>query len=161
MAVANVELHITDPVVRMTLRAILQSAGHVVSAGSSDVTVTDSPGEAVALAPDSPVLLVTPAEGIADAVAAMRQGVYGYIYLPFQPGEADLMVLRAASAGVSARVSESVSDGSATLAEVESRHIRAVMRQCRNNRARASAVLGIGRNTLWRKLNAMKQSGTR
>lgn len=38
------------------------------------------------------------------------------------------------------------------LAEVERRHILGVLRHCRNNKVRAAAVLGIGYNTLWRKL---------
>ena len=43
-----------------------------------------------------------------------------------------------------------------TLAEIELEYIKSVLRSCGNNQARAARVLGIGRNTLWRKL---KKSG--
>jgi DNA-binding NtrC family response regulator len=39
-----------------------------------------------------------------------------------------------------------------TLAEVERLHIERVLRACEGNRAEAARVLGVGRNTLWRKL---------
>ncbi|MBI5091051.1 MAG: helix-turn-helix domain-containing protein [Candidatus Hydrogenedentes bacterium] len=39
------------------------------------------------------------------------------------------------------------------------RHIRSVLRQCKNNQGKAAQVLGIGRNTLWRKLKRAKSSG--
>lgn len=39
-----------------------------------------------------------------------------------------------------------------TLAQVERLHIERVLRGCEGNRAVAARVLGIGRNTLWRKL---------
>ncbi len=38
------------------------------------------------------------------------------------------------------------------LAEVERRHILSVLARCGNNKTKAAAVLGIGTNTLWRKL---------
>ena len=38
------------------------------------------------------------------------------------------------------------------LAEVERRHILAVLSRCGHNKTKAAAVLGIGTNTLWRKL---------
>jgi DNA-binding NtrC family response regulator len=39
------------------------------------------------------------------------------------------------------------------LAEVEKRHILQVLEQCGHNRRKAAQILGIGYNTLWRKLN--------
>ncbi|MCZ7682960.1 MAG: sigma-54 dependent transcriptional regulator [Sandaracinaceae bacterium] len=39
-----------------------------------------------------------------------------------------------------------------TLAQMEREHIAAVLEACAGNRAEAARVLGIGRNTLWRKL---------
>jgi len=41
-----------------------------------------------------------------------------------------------------------------TLEEVEREHIGRVLEACTGNRAEAARVLGIGRNTLWRKLRA-------
>lgn len=39
-----------------------------------------------------------------------------------------------------------------SLAEVERRHILRVLAQCGNNKTKAAEILGIGTNTLWRKL---------
>jgi two-component system response regulator HydG len=44
------------------------------------------------------------------------------------------------------------------LADVERRHILAVVDACRGNQAEAARVLGIARNTLWRKLEAYRRS---
>jgi len=41
-----------------------------------------------------------------------------------------------------------------TLAEVEQEHVLAVLRACGGVQANAARILGIGRNTLWRKLRA-------
>ncbi len=41
------------------------------------------------------------------------------------------------------------------LAEVERRHILQVLERCGNNKSRAAEVLGIGYNTLWRKLKKL------
>jgi DNA-binding NtrC family response regulator len=95
-----------------------------------------------------PTLLMITAAQADIAVAAMRKGVFGYALLPLVPGEVEVMVQRA------------LADGSApaenlapvTLAEMEERHIQEVLRHCNNNQAKAARVLGIGRNTLWRKL---------
>jgi two-component system response regulator HydG len=43
------------------------------------------------------------------------------------------------------------------LAEVEREHILAVLKACRNNHSEAARVLGIGRNTLWRKLELFRE----
>ena len=45
------------------------------------------------------------------------------------------------------------------LAEVERRHILAVVRASRGNQAEAARILGIARNTLWRKLEAYQRAG--
>jgi two-component system response regulator HydG len=43
-----------------------------------------------------------------------------------------------------------------TLAQVEREYILAVVRACHGNQSEAARVLGIGRNTLWRKLEAYR-----
>ena len=42
------------------------------------------------------------------------------------------------------------------LEEVEALHILDTLRRCKNNQAHAARKLGIGRNTLWRKLKKIK-----
>ena len=86
----------------------------------------------------------------------MRQGVFGYLFVPFQPGEAPLMVERALE---EYRPKPEPSKDLVTLEEAEARHILAVLRHCKNNRAKAARMLGIGRNTLWRKLKKLEQLG--
>jgi two-component system response regulator HydG len=44
------------------------------------------------------------------------------------------------------------------LADVERRHILSVLAACGGNQAEAARVLGIARNTLWRKLEAHHRS---
>ena len=41
-----------------------------------------------------------------------------------------------------------------TLASIEQEHVLAVLRACHGVQATAARILGIGRNTLWRKLRA-------
>jgi two-component system response regulator HydG len=43
-----------------------------------------------------------------------------------------------------------------TLAQSETERILTAMRACRNNQTKAAKVLGIGRNTLWRKLKRIR-----
>jgi DNA-binding NtrC family response regulator len=47
----------------------------------------------------------------------------------------------------------------APLAEVEREHVLAVLEACRGRQAEAARVLGIGRNTLWRKLEGWRRDG--
>jgi DNA-binding NtrC family response regulator len=85
----------------------------------------------------------------------MRQGAFGYILAPFQPGEAGIMVQRA----LEWRDAESAPDAGAAPARIEdaeARLILATLRQCKNNRTEAARRLGIGRNTLWRKLKRIR-----
>jgi DNA-binding NtrC family response regulator len=94
---------------------------------------------------------------VGRAVDAMKKGVYGYIFLPFQPGEAGLMVQRALGAATSeSSPARSPESPLRRLEDVESDYILGVLRRCKNNQARAARVLGIGRNTLWRKLRKIE-----
>lgn len=151
----RVRLHIDDPVNRMTLKAMLEAEGHSIVDAEPDAVITDDSREAIEQAESAASLLITPAGRVREAVEAMRKGVFGYILLPFQPGEAGIMVDRAVSfrrmcAGAMRVIP--ASESAETRADAERRLILETLRRCKNNRSRAARELGIGRNTLWRKL---------
>jgi len=151
---ASIALHIRDGANRITLEMMLRAAGHVIVPEGGDAAIADDPVRAVREARERPALILATAGDIANAVEAMRQGVYGYIFLPFQPGEAALMVARALGAppaGVSSPASPCGTEA-VPLDDAERAHIESVLRACRGNRTEAARRLGIGRNTLWRKL---------
>ena len=153
---ALIGLQISDPANRLTLKAMLEMEGHRILEGDvgTPLLITDD----LDRAPDrvtetTTVLVLATSDEIGHAVEGMKKGVYGYIFLPFQPGEAGLMVQRA----LSDQTPEAPTLANAEIAlrrleEVESEYILSVLRRCKNNQARAARVLGIGRNTLWRKL---------
>lgn len=149
---ARVRLLIDDQTNRLILRTILEAAGHGVVESDPEVVISDAVTTAVELAKTWPTLVLVGGADIREAVTAMRQGVYGYLYVPFQPGEADVMVRRAVRERPMPERPELI-----TLEEAEARHIDAVLRYCKNNRAKAARILGIGRNTLWRRLKKRKQ----
>ena len=135
----------------------MKAEGHEIVSDTPEVTIADSPAGAINALSTSPTVLLTPVSGIADAVNAMYQGVYGYILLPLQPGEAGLMVTRAATKDSTAVAQPSEANSSLlSLAEVEKQHIEAVLRACKGNQVKAARILGIGRNTLWRKMKSWK-----
>ena len=88
----------------------------------------------------------------------MEQGVFDYVLVPFQPGEAAIKVARALAHGAPAAGARP-NAAPRPLAEVEAEHILATLRRCRYNRSEAARVLGIGRNTLWRKLKTFEEGG--
>lgn len=170
----RVQLAIGDLPNRLTLKTILEADGHQVVEQEPDVVVVDEASRAVELARVRPTVVLASVGEVRDAVAAMRQGVYGYILAPFQPGEAGVMVERAARSRASAMgrqgapapcltgsVEGDVDLSGLTLREVEAQHILATLRQCRYNKAKAARVLGIGRNTLWRKLRRIRETESR
>ncbi len=147
---ARVQLQVGDAPQRMTLHAMLEAAGHTVSDDSPDVFITDSLESAVKRAAGVRTLVLSTASTIPDTIRAMRDSfVYGYIFVPLQPGEAPMAVERAA-----ATRSQPGDSGDAvrSLEDVEMEHIQRVLRNCKHNQAKAARILGIGRNTLWRKL---------
>ncbi len=155
---ASITLYIRDGANRITLEMMLRAAGHAIVPDGGDAVITDDPVRAVREVRERPALVLATAGDIAAAVDAMRQGVYGYIFLPFQPGEAVLMVGRALGGvhgGFKGAVLANDSEA-APLEDAERAHIEAVLRACRGNRAEAARRLGIGRNTLWRKLRRYK-----
>ncbi len=154
---ARIALDISDPNQRLTLEVMLQAEGHEIVTDAAEVTIADTPAAALAAAATSGALVLTAPSGVPEAVAAMRQGVYGYILLPLQPGEAGLMAARAAAHGGSA--APEPADTEETLLsrdEVEQAHIKRVLRVCKGNQVKAARILGIGRNTLWRKMKSWR-----
>lgn len=150
---ARVILSIDDPAHRLTLKAMLEAAGHQIVDDQGEVRIVDSAGRQGG--PEPRLILATVNE-VPEALRAMEQGAFGYILMPFQPGEAQLMVARAASAEGPNR--PPAEEGRLkTLQEVEEAHILDVLRQCKHNQAKAARVLGIGRNTLWRKLKRIRE----
>ncbi len=143
---ARIQLSIDDGPQRMTLHATLESAGHSIVETGGDVLFTSSADVALRRARDTRVILLATASGVPEAVRAMREGVWGYIFVPLQPGEAVLAVERALASG------PAPAEDLRALEEVEIEHIHRVLRKCKNNQAKAARMLGIGRNTLWRKL---------
>lgn len=146
-AMARIQLQVDAPANRLTLHTMLQAAGHTIVGSSPEVVITDAIDAVADAATRAPVLVLASATQIREAVAAMQRGAYGYIFLPLQPGEADLMVRRALGANALPHDTDS-----RPLSDVESDHILEVVRQCKGNRAKAARLLGVGRNTLWRKL---------
>ena len=157
---ALIGLHISDPANRLTLKAMLELEGHRILEGDvgTPLLVTDDLDRAAdRVSEATTVLVLCTSDEVGRAVEAMKRGVYGYIFLPFQPGEAGLMVRHA----LGDQASESSATPSADsplrrLEDVESDYILGVLRRCKNNQARAARVLGIGRNTLWRKLRKIE-----
>lgn len=159
---ARVRLDIQDLPNQIALKAMLESDGHEMArdGGDAQVLITDTASRAAAVCREIPTLVLTTMAGVAEAVRAMRQGAAGYILLPFQPGEAGLMVERAllfAKPLTAPPINEEENVVALTLEEVEDVHILDTLRRCRNNQARAARELGIGRNTLWRKLNRIRE----
>ncbi len=147
----TVRLDIADPVTRLTLEALLRAAGHTVCRDGGDVLVTDTPRHAVEAAAGLPALVVSMPAGLPEAAAAVAAGAAGIIHLPPVPGEAAALVRRALS-GPTADPDTPAPGEDLSLAAAERRHLLRVVRLCHGNRAEAARVLGIGRNTLWRKL---------
>lgn len=158
----RVQLHILDAANRLTLRMILEADGHSVVESTPDVVITDEPENAASCAQQTPTLVLAGLSDVPAAVRAMRRGAFGYILVPFQIGEAECMVRRAAASRMSGKAQTTASGAAmqppAPLAEVEARHIQETLRYCRNNRAQAARLLGIGRNTLWRKIRQLEKS---
>ena len=157
---SHVWIAIAQPAMRLTLRTMLESEGFAVSSGgalpeTAHAVITDDFAEAVKYARERPTLILAGAPQLREAVGAMRQGVFGYVFVPFQPGEAVLMIQRALEW---ARHAPPVAAPEQPLAvkDAETQAILAALRQCRNNQTQAARLLGIGRNTLWRKLKQIR-----
>lgn len=159
---ARVRLDIDDPPNQYSLKAMLEAEGHeIVGPGDeTHVVIADHPDRAAGICRDVPTLMLTTVAGVPDAIRVMRHGALGYILVPLQPGEAPLMVERAIVLSHNLTHHRPAEDDDEivplTLEEVEEVHILDTLRRCRNNQARAARELGIGRNTLWRKLKRIR-----
>ncbi|MBL7647448.1 MAG: hypothetical protein JNK74_14780 [Candidatus Hydrogenedentes bacterium] len=157
---ALIGLHINDPANRLTLKAMLELEGHRILEGDvgTPLLITDDLDRAADRVSDATtVLVLCTSDEVGRAVDAMKKGVYGYIFLPFQPGEAGLMVQRAlGGSSTESGAAPAPESPLRRLEDVESEYILGVLRRCKNNQARAARVLGIGRNTLWRKLRKIE-----
>ncbi len=157
---ALIGFQIDDPANRMTLKIMLEAEGHTIVDGDrgTPLLISDDLRWAVTrVSPTSAVLVLSKAEQVSSAVQTMRQGVFGYIFLPFQPGEAGIMVQRALASQTGDEIPPKSDEGPIrTLEAVESAHILETLRRCKNNQAKTARLLGIGRNTLWRKLKKIE-----
>ena len=154
---ARIELEIEDTAQRMTLKAMLEAEGHTIAPANPEVVFHDSIERARSEAANVPTILLATASQIPEAVRAMQEGVWGYLFVPLQAGEAGLMVRRALSSQPGAAAAETPAEGELkTLEQIELDYIKQVLRACKHNQARAARVLGIGRNTLWRKLKKVQ-----
>lgn len=118
----------------------------------------------VAEKPGMPMIILTPREQIASAVATHRASAYDVCGKPIDIPQLVLAVRRAAERRTMqaeiARLQRIVSQmgpgpddpGGMTLEQVERRHILRVITTHRGNKAAAAAVLGVDRKTLYRKL---------
>lgn len=144
---ARVKLAIDDHALRITVDTVVRSEGHAVGDEEPDVILADT------LVADSygeiPTLVFAHAAEIPNALDAMNRGAHDFIFLPLQPGDLFRRIERALGAEPAAHVSR---DAFVTLEEAEYEVILDTLRRCNNNRAEAARRLGIGRNTLWRKL---------
>jgi len=149
-------LDIQDPANKLTLKAVLESAGHAIG-DEPDVVITDDYAGALSRAREVSTIVLASASQVPRAVELMREGVFGYLFVPLQPGEADIRVRQAvASAKAVTHEPPLVS-----LREAELSTIKETLRRCRNNRSEAARILGIGRNTLLRKLKQAERELTR
>ena len=87
---ARVQLNVDDPTQRMTLQAMLEAEGHAVSPESPDIIFCDRTEIALRTSQRAPTIVLATASEIPEVVRAMREGVWGYIFIPLQPYEASL-----------------------------------------------------------------------
>ncbi|MCC6145524.1 MAG: hypothetical protein IT368_17085 [Candidatus Hydrogenedentes bacterium] len=155
---ARIALYINDLAQRLTMKTLLEADGHTMVAEAPDLAVFDQPQAAAEAAESVPAVLLAPGHLSEDAVRALAQGVRHVIHVPLVPGEATLVVRRVAEQDGGAGPSGNGA-GWPSMDQVEREHILNTIRHCKSNYTRAAKLLGIGRNTLWRKLNRYRMEG--
>lgn len=105
--------------------------------------------DALAVAPDLKIVVLTGYGSIATATDAIRLGAISYLAKPADIDE----ILKAFSCDVSTELQEPTEEILApSLARVEWEHIQRVLTDCDDNISNAAKKLGIHRRTLQRKL---------
>ncbi|HOV34259.1 MAG TPA: helix-turn-helix domain-containing protein [Candidatus Hydrogenedens sp.] len=151
---ARIKLHIQQSISELTLKTILETKGHIISDETFNILITDDYPYALNYARTLPTLVLATAQQIPKAVELMKEGVFGYIFVPFQPDEASMMIERALGLW---KIGEThYKNTSVSLAELESEVILKTLAECHFNHSKAAQRLGIARNTLWRKLKRIK-----
>ncbi len=150
---AAISLHIEHIPLSMTIKAILEAEGHHIVSEGGEIRFIDASAADQMNLPDTPTVLLTAGTEIPHAVESMKRGAWGYILLPLQPGEAALTVSRILGGEHGHGADENTApEELRSLDAIETEYIQFVLRKCKNNQAKAARILGIGRNTLWRKL---------
>jgi len=152
---ARIALHISDLTLHLTLKILLEARGHTVTESEPQAVLADRVQDAAFGPGQAPVVLLCTASERGKAVAAMRKGAFGYVLLPLEAGELELMLERVLEGGKES-IREAADSPLLTLEELERVHILRVLRACKQNQAHAARILGIGRNTLWRKLRQIE-----
>lgn len=152
---ARVALYLDDARNKILLKAILESKGNIVDDEKYDVVITDRGDTAKEFCRDYPVIVLASASQIPYAVSLMKVGIFGYIFLPIQPDEVNIMVERAIVYWKSSE-RDSGKFEMKTLKEMEFEYIKKVYAECGFCKKETAKRLGIGRNTLWRKLRQVK-----
>jgi DNA-binding NtrC family response regulator len=163
-----------------------ESALQAISAGAADAVLTDFhlPGlngidlltRVRAFDAALPVVLMTAYPTVELAQQALRDGALDLLVKPFQLGELDAALARAAERALAIRraktqlslietdteadASSDDPDSLRTLAEVEDAHIRRTLRAVQGNVTRAAKVLGVSRRTLYNRLGTAGGPGS-
>jgi DNA-binding NtrC family response regulator len=155
----QVRLEIEDLANRVTLRAMLCIEGCEIVSEGGDAIFTDKLSPNIPRYRSRPCIILCSASNVATAVEAMNNGAFGYILTPLQPGEALIALRRALEWRNSGKNIDAISSELESVSDAEERVILLALRQCHNNKSEAARLLGIGRNTLWRKLKKTREHG--
>lgn len=138
-----------------------------------DIRLPDSNGlelmsQLLETMPNVAIILITGHADVDSAVGAMKNGAYDYITKPFSLERMEQVIEKAYQKVRLQRENDLINvlalpffpqegreerkDGFLTLEELERSHISMVMHALGGNKSQAARILGIGRKTLYRKL---------